>query len=213
MSSLPRSRRARQTDPAVRIAPQSGRITLVELDGSPVKARRPAPLAWPDWTDHHRYACPPDAPETAAPTLPSIDPEPESDAEWLANLEAEEQAERDRIADTYHPTRADLAEAEAEDAHWFRVLGDHSAAVELDVPDAPDFAVTRRPGYREALAADGIELLPISGGSPDGEPYEPTEADRREYAAFSDQLEHIRAWYDRNGDDPDRPMGRGFIPA
>jgi hypothetical protein len=82
---------------------------------------------------------------------------------------------------------------------------------DIDVPDAPDHAITRRPGYAAALAADGIELLPITGGSP--EAYEPTEADRREYAAFSDQLEHIRAWYDRNGDDPDRPMGRGFIPA
>jgi hypothetical protein len=84
---------------------------------------------------------------------------------------------------------------------------------DIDVPDAPDFAITRAAGYAESLAADGITLLPISGGSPDEPPYEPTEADRREYAAFSEQLDRARAWYDRNGADPDRPMGRGFIPA
>jgi hypothetical protein len=82
---------------------------------------------------------------------------------------------------------------------------------DIDVPDAPDFAVTQAPGYAAALAADGITLLPISGGGPDDPPYEPTEADRREYAAFSDQLDNLRAWYDRNGDDSDRPMGQGFI--
>jgi hypothetical protein len=85
------------------------RVTLVELDGTPVRqSRRPAALAWPGWCDNHRYACPPDAPEASAPTLPSIDPEPESPEDWLARLEQTEAAELSRIESSYRPSTADL---------------------------------------------------------------------------------------------------------
>ncbi len=70
-----------------------------------------------------------------------------------------------------------------------------------DFPDpTPDQVVTHRPGYWESLQAAGIERLPvISGGAPDDdEPFEPTEADRAEYAAWSAQLDAARAWHDRN---------------
>jgi hypothetical protein len=97
------------------------RITLVELDGSPVRpARRPAAPAWSAEHDNWRWVASPDAPESALATLPSIDPEPETDAEWLARLDTTEAAEVARIESSYRPTTADLAEYD----RWLDGLGD-----------------------------------------------------------------------------------------
>jgi hypothetical protein len=99
------------------------RITLVELDGSPVRpARRPEALAWGPEHDNWRWATSPDAPESAAATLPSIDPEPQSetDAEWLARLDVAEAAEVARIEASYRPTTADIAAYNA----WLAEAGD-----------------------------------------------------------------------------------------
>jgi hypothetical protein len=68
----------------------------------------------------------------------------------------------------------------------------------LDViPDAPDYHVTRRPGYAESLAADGIELVdadgdplpPIAGGADDH--FEPSPEDWREYERWSRTLDYF----------------------
>ena len=68
------------------------RVQLVEPDGSPA---RPSAESWPAWTDNHFY-------ETG--------PESESDAQYLARITAEEQAERERIEAAYQPLPEDLAE-------------------------------------------------------------------------------------------------------
>lgn len=97
------------------------RVQLVELDGTPVRpARRPEALTWGPGHDNWRWSCTPDAPESAAATLPSIDPEPESDVEWLARLDTTEAAEVARIEASYRPTTADLAEYD----RWLESLGD-----------------------------------------------------------------------------------------
>ena len=71
------------------------------------------------------------------------------------------------------------------------------------IPDAPDWHVTQLPGYRESLAASGIELVPadgsslapISGGSDDDTPpfYEPSPADWADYHAWCDSMDRIDA--------------------
>lgn len=85
-------------------------------------------------------------------------------------------------------------EALAEGRAWHaaraaRAAAEHDGAPE---PDAPDGAITRAPGYREALERDGVTL------TPDGEPYEPTEEDREDYRRYldeQDRLEAMREWY------------------
>jgi hypothetical protein len=68
---------------------------------------------------------------------------------------------------------------------------------DIDVPDAPDFAITRAAGYAESLAADGISLLPVSGGSPDAEPFEPTAEDWADYREWSSSLA-VKRWLAAN---------------
>jgi hypothetical protein len=106
--------------PKARPRRSPNRVTLVNIDGSAARPLEPSALAWPDWTDRHRYACPPDAAAAAAPTLPSIDPEPETDEEWLARLDATEAAELARIEASYRPSTADLAAYDA----WLASVGD-----------------------------------------------------------------------------------------
>jgi hypothetical protein len=82
-----------------------------------------------------------------------------------------------------------------DDGHWNlgpedEYFGEWPVAPDDGLPDAPDHVVTTRPGYWAALAADGITRLPaISGGAPDDEPYEPSEEDRADYAAWSTSLD------------------------
>jgi hypothetical protein len=88
---------------------QSNRVVLVELNGTPVRpARRPAALAWGPGHDNWRWVASPDAPESAAATLPGIEPMPESPDEWLARVEATEASELARIESSYRPSSADL---------------------------------------------------------------------------------------------------------
>jgi hypothetical protein len=63
-------------------------------------------------------------------------------------------------------------------------------------------------------------VMPLLAGGSE-EAFEPTEADWAEFRAWSDELAAERHWarqrnasldfYDMRGDDPDRPMGRGYI--
>jgi hypothetical protein len=70
--------------------------------------------------------------------------------------------------------------------------------LDWDAPEAPDEAITRAPGYREDLGRDGITLVPDSGE------YEPSEADRAEWAEYLHEpgpdfdparVEAMREWY------------------
>lgn len=122
MISIPRKARPRRSP---------NRVQLVEPDGLPA---RPSAESWPAWVDNHFWEPGLDAHDLAAHvTLPPV-PEPdddgrrdgaalwaemmieaslppvETDAEFLARLGHEEQIERQRLANTYHPTAADLAE-------------------------------------------------------------------------------------------------------
>ena len=77
---------------------------------------------------------------------------------------------------------------------------------EFDVPDAPDYSVTLEPGYREALEADGILILPISGGA-DPTPFAPSEQDWQDYREYSEWLDRLDAF---NADRLDRPTMEGI---
>jgi hypothetical protein len=126
MSSLPRSRGQRKAAPA-----------------PTVRLSAPAEF-WPDWTDAYRWE-PIDrvvgvdsmgADVHASDCVPEPD---ETDAEWLARLEEQDEADKARVLATYQPSPTDLAEyaawSEALDAgalppavaDHFR-LGEHSAA-------------------------------------------------------------------------------------
>jgi hypothetical protein len=94
------------------------RITLVEPDGSPAVPwyLDPAPSVW----DNH-YWEPGSCPEDLASHVAAVIREPEeTDAEFLARLGHEEDLERQRLANTYYPTAADLAEYGA----WLESIGD-----------------------------------------------------------------------------------------
>ena len=70
-----------------------------------------------------------------------------------------------------------------------------------DFPDGtPDEFVTRQPGYRESLAADGINLLPISGGAPEPEPFVPSEADWQEYRSWTEWVDRLDSLPDDDGE-------------
>ena len=76
---------------------------------------------------------------------------------------------------------ADAAEQAAQ-RRW-QALADEAeqawqASAAARIPDAPDWAITQRPGYREGLAASGIELI-------DDDCFEPSPAewDRLEVAS------------------------------
>jgi hypothetical protein len=91
---------------------RANRVQLVNLDGSPVRpALEPRPLVWPGWTDNHRWE-PTDrviGSDSMGADVHESDccPEPiaffpsEDDLAWLAQIEAEEQAERARIERDY----------------------------------------------------------------------------------------------------------------
>jgi hypothetical protein len=94
------------------------RVTLVEPDGSPAVPWYEDPT--PSWVDNFFYE-PGSCPEDLAAHVHISTPEPEeTDAEFLARLADEEDLERQRLADTYHPTTADLAEY----GQWLASLND-----------------------------------------------------------------------------------------
>jgi hypothetical protein len=88
------------------------RVQLVEPDGTPV---RPSAESWPAWTDSHRWV-PTDrvvGTDSMAADVHESDcvPEPdESDEEWLARLEEQDEAEKARVLATYYPLPEDVAE-------------------------------------------------------------------------------------------------------
>lgn len=67
--------------------------------------------------------------------------------------------------------------------HMLNPADDVCALDLVELPDAPDHHVTTRPGYWEALAADGISPLPAISGGCDDVPaeYHPTPEDWEEY--------------------------------
>jgi hypothetical protein len=119
------------------------RVRLVELDGTPVvQPTADFALSWPatadDWfweaTDHVVGVD-----SMGADVHASDCPEPdETDAEWLARLEAQDEEDKARVLATYQPSPTDLAEYQAWSegldsdalpasmADHFR-LGEHSA--------------------------------------------------------------------------------------
>jgi hypothetical protein len=84
----------------------------------------------------------------------------------------------------------------------------------LDViPDAPDFMITRRPGYAESLAADGIELVdadgdplpPIAGGQDIPPEYHPTPEDWAAYEAWCRTVDYLDGFNAARDDDSESP--------
>jgi hypothetical protein len=69
---------------------------------------------------------------------------------------------------------------------------------EFIVPDAPDFGLTRRPGYEASLNAAGIELMPICGGAPDADHFEPSTEDWADYREMQERAT-VQAYFGRRG--------------
>jgi hypothetical protein len=83
---------------------------------------------------------------------------------------------------------------------------------EVIMPDAPDFAVTQRPGYWEALAADGIgswppidgederwsRMPPIDGGADDH--FEPSEQDWKDYENWARTTDYLSRFNEERND-------------
>jgi hypothetical protein len=70
--------------------------------------------------------------------------------------------------------------------------------VDDDIPDAPDFRITRAPGYEADLNAVGIELMPVCGGAPDDEPFEPTAEDWADYREMQERTA-VQAYFAHRG--------------
>jgi hypothetical protein len=135
---------------------RQSRVQLVELDGTPVRpSRRPAAPAWGPGHDNWRWVASPDAPESAAATLPSIDPEPESDEEWLARLDATQAAEVARIEASYRPTTADIAAYNA----WLAEAGDGPEPWAVEAAHSYDDFEALRNGRQ----VTGDELAQLAG--------------------------------------------------
>jgi hypothetical protein len=70
-----------------------------------------------------------------------------------------------------------------------------------DFPDGtPDGSVIRQPCYQESLAADGITLMPISGGAPEPAPFVPSEADWADYREWTEWVDRLDSLRDDNGE-------------
>ena len=150
MISIARSARPRRS---------KNRVQLVNIDGTPVRRPdRDHALAWPASADNWRWAtrdrvigtdsmgadvhesdCPePDddarrdgASLWAEMMIEASLPPVETDAQFLARLDAHDLAERRRIAETYHPTDADLRDY----AEWLASLDDNLPPPDIDLSE------------------------------------------------------------------------------